>query len=481
MNTSKVGAKVWIFWLGCFALLTAVRLCHSDVLWADEAYGLAAARRMLEGGTLYRDIWFDKPPLYAWIYVLWGARTGWVLRLAGALFALLCCWLAARVARACFGPTEGYLAAAAMAFFLSFDHPVAMLSLAPDFLLIPFTLASVYALAVDRPWQAGALAAAGLLANTKALLLLPLTLLWKPAAWKATLAGFAVMVPVVWALTWGWQEPVWLWGTAYARETFLEHPLREGVRRTLNWAGFHAALAAGAGVFFFRAHPLRGRFGWWLALSLAAVCAGARFFPRYYLALLPVMTVAAARGWLLLPRRRAAILAAAALMVPALRFGTRHVAIWRGDPSAMRDLALFEDCRRAARKIHALARPGDTLFVWGYRPELNVLAGLPGATPFLDSQPLTGVLADRHLRVSVATLPELARRNRLELQKSSPTFIADGLGTLNPRLAITQYPDLRTWFSRYELVAQTAATRIYRLSAGRQDAAGEVSPRQPTP
>lgn len=465
MNKSKVRAEVWTFWLGCFAVPAAVRLCHSDVLWADEAYGLAGARRILEGAALYRDIWFDKPPLYAWIYLLWGARTGWVLRLAGALFALLCCRLAARVARACFGPAEGYLAAAAMAFFLSFDHPVAILSLAPDFLLIPFTLASVYALAADRPWQAGGLAAAGLLANTKALLLLPLILLWKPAAWKATLAGFVLMTSMVWALAWGWQEPVWMWGTSYARETFFEHPVREGLRRTLNWAGFHAALIVGAGVFFLRAHQLRRRFGLWLALSLAAVCAGARFFPRYYLALLPVLTVAAARGFLMLPRRRAAILAAAALMVPALRFGARHVATWRGQPSAMRDLALFEDCRQAARTIQALARPGDTLFVWGYRPELNVLAGLPGATPFLDSQPLTGVPADRHLRVSVATLPEMGARNRRELQKSSPTFIADGLGTLNPRLAITQYPDLRTWFARYELVAQTPATRIYRRSA----------------
>lgn len=465
MNGFRVKPRAWVFWLVCFALLAAVRLCHSDVLWADEAYGLAGARRVLEGAALYREVWFDKPPLYAWIYLLWGARGGWVLRIAGALFAWLCCWLAARAARACFGPREGYLAAAAMAFFLSFDHPVAILSLAPDLLLIPFTLTSVWALAAGKSWQAGAVAATGLLANTKALVLLPLVLLWKPEAWKRTLSAIALTASAVWILAWGWQEPVWAWGLAYARDTFLEDPIREGVRRTLNWAGFHAALVAGAVVFFSRPHGLRWRMGLWLVLSLGAVCAGARFFPRYYLALLPVLTVVAARGFRLLARKWAAIVLLFTLSVPAIRFGVRHVATWSRERAAMRDLALFEDCRAAADKIRALARPGDTLFVWGYRPELNVLAGLPGATPFLDSQPLTGVPADRHLRQSVvAFLPELARVNRRKLQSTSPTFVADGLGRLNPELAITQYPDLRGWLARYELVAETAGTRIYRLS-----------------
>ena len=67
----------------------------------------------------------------------------------------------------------------------------------------------------------------------------------------------------------------------------------------------------------------------------------------------------------------------------------------------MRDLALWADCREAAAKIRSLAHPA-TRFVWGYRPELNVLAGLRGATRFLDSQPLTGVLADRHLTLAPA-------------------------------------------------------------------------------
>jgi len=463
MKRFELRAGPALFWFGCFALLAAVRLCHSGVLWADEAYGMAGARRILEGAALYREVWFDKPPLYAWVYLPWGAQAGWVLRIAGALFALLCCWLAARTARELFGPREAYAAAAAMAFFLSFDHPVAILSLAPDFLLIPFALGSVWAIARGWPGLAGTVAASGLLAHTKAAILLPLLLLWQPRGWKRLVPAYAAAAAVVWILARGWEEPVWKWGLFYAGDTFLEHPFAEGVRRTVNWAGFHAALALGAAVFFWRPHPLRQRLALWLLISFAAVCAGARFFPRYYLALLPTLTVAAARGFFLIPRRWLTPLLVLTLAIPAVRFGARHVAIARGDAAAMRDLALFEDCREAAAKIRALARPGDTLFVWGYRPELNLLAGLPGGTPFLDSQPLTGVPADRHLRQSEPALPQLAARNRLRLTHTAPTFVADGLGPLNPQLAIDRYPDLAKWLGQYELVERTAAAAIYRL------------------
>ncbi len=153
---------------------------------------------------------------------------------------------------------------------------------------------------------------------------------------------------------------------------------------------------------------------------------------------------------------------AVTLLVPAARFGVRHWGVYREQPAAMRDLALWADCREAAARIRSLARSGDTLFVWGYRPELNVLAGLPGAAAFLDSQPLTGVLADRHLTVSAAAAPEIARRNRQQLIQTQPTFIADGLGPYNPALAISRYEDLRAWLSHYTLVASTTGTRIYR-------------------
>ncbi len=462
MSESERRLRRALFWGACFALLLAVRLCHWDVLWVDEAYGIAGARRILEGAALYRDLWFDKPPLYAWVYLAWGAATGLPLRVGGAVFALLCCWLAYRAAGALFTRREGYAAAVAMAFFLSFDHPVTVISLAPDLLLLPFALGAVWALAAGRVATAGCCAAAGLLANAKALVLLPLIVLWRPRAWQRSLASYAVTAAVVWLLAAGWGEPVWEWGAVYSRQTFVSHPVREGVLRTLNWAGFHLALVIAAALYFWRRDPQRLHLAAWVALALVMVAAGARFYPRYYFALLAPMVVAAARGACLIRSRFLIAAVALALAVPAVRFGARHVGTFRREPAAMRDLTMWAECREAAAAIRAQASPGDTLFVWGYRPELNVMAGLRGATRFLDSQPLTGVIADRHLTSTEPAFEELARRHRQELAGTAPTFIADGLGPYNPALGVTRFEDLRVWLTSYELAAQTKGFHIYR-------------------
>ncbi|MGQ9916292.1 MAG: glycosyltransferase family 39 protein [Bryobacteraceae bacterium] len=462
MSTPAARFHKPLFWGACSLLLLLARLCHLHVLWVDEAYGIAAARRILEGAALYRDVWFDKPPLYAWIYLLWGAQTGWPLRLGGALFALLSCWLAFRAAAALFTPREGYAAAAALAFFLSFDHPFALIPLAPDLLLVPFAFATVWALAAGRATAAGLCAAAGLLANTKALFLLPLALVWHPRQWWRLFAAWAAGAAAAWLLAWGWEEPVWIWGAAYSREALFPDPFRQAVLRTLNWSGFHFALIAAAALYFAHREPYRLRLAAWIALGLAAVAAGARFFPRYYFALLAPLAITAGRGF---QRIRTCWLTTVLLLslgVPAARFGSRHLGVLFETPAAMRDLAMWTECWEAAAAIRARAAPGDTLLVWGYRPELNVLAGLPGATRFLDSQPLTGVLADRHLSDAHATFPELARRHRQELVRSSPVFVADGLGPYNPQLAISRFDDLRPWLARYELVAETPGFRIYR-------------------
>ncbi len=424
---------------------------------------MAAARRILEGTPLYRGLWFDKPPLYAWIYLPCGGLDGWPLRLLGAVFALLCCWLAARAAETMFDRREGFAAAALMAFFLCFDHPSGLISLAPDQLLIPFSLGMVWAAAAGQPMLAGALAAAGLLANGKALLFLPLLLAWRPREAARIVAGFAPAAAAVWISAAGWWEPVWRWGAMYSREGLFANPVKEGVMRTLNWGGFHLAVLALAVPAVVRKHKHQRLLVLWLGVSLIIVITGFRFFPRYYFQLLPACVLAAAPAAAAPRQRWATLLLAAALAVPAIRFGGRHVATLRNDPAAMRDLALYEDAKQAAKALALRSRLHETLFVWGYRPELNVISYLPGASRFLDSQPLTGVIADRHLTSTQVSAPELAARSRRELTQSRPTFIADGLGPMNPALAITQYPDLRQWLSAYAVVARTDTFRIYQL------------------
>src|SRR5258707_3935347 len=102
------------------AVLVASRLCHFSVLWADDNLPLAAALEVARGKTLYRDVWFDKPPLVAWLDLAWGARAGVLLRLAGAAYVVACAAAAWKFAQAKWGDREGIFAASFAAFFLTF-------------------------------------------------------------------------------------------------------------------------------------------------------------------------------------------------------------------------------------------------------------------------------------------------------------------------------------------------------------------------
>src|SRR5215469_5565485 len=83
--------KAFWFWTVIAAVLLASRLCHAYILWADEDYHLAAAIQILHGKMLYRDLWYDKPPLAALLTLLFAARDGWPLRVAGTVIALASC------------------------------------------------------------------------------------------------------------------------------------------------------------------------------------------------------------------------------------------------------------------------------------------------------------------------------------------------------------------------------------------------------
>ena len=461
------------FFLILFSLLAAARLCHVGILWAEEDLPMAAAAQMQAGKALYRDIWFDKPPLLPAVYRLWRARPGWPLRLAGALYGLLACALAWRFAADLWGAAEARWAAALMAFFLVFDTPSAVTPLAADLLMLAPHLAAVWLAWRGRPFWSGVAAGVAFSINSKGLVVLAACALWSYRSLPALLAGFAV--PNLMIAAWlgsqqalePYYEQVWKWGRVYAARTFVENPIRNALARTSAWLGFHAALAIGA-LWFARKSGSRDRWKWagWLALSLVAVAAGWRFFPRYFFQILPALTLTGARGICLLPPKARAILIGLALLVPLGRFGPRYVLLARdlaaGREHEWADVAMDRDSRHAASIARSLAHPPDTLFVWGFRPELYVYTGLPAATRFLDSQPLTGVPADRHLIDSAPVTPELAAASRLELIRSRPTLILEGLGPYNPALAIGRYPDLAPWLADYHLIARTRETILYR-------------------
>jgi hypothetical protein len=439
--------------------MAAARFTHVDLLWIEEAYPMAAAAEVLRGHALYRDIWFDKPPLYALIYTLWAVAPGWPLRLAGAFFVCLSSFVSWRCVRGLAGERAGQIAAALMAVYLTFDIPSSVMALAPDLLTVPLHLGAICLAISRRAFASGFCAGVALLFNGKAVFIALACLLW--AAPLEFLAGFALpnAAAVLVLLTTGalenyWKQ-VWVWGARYSADTFITSPVQEGFLRTANWMGFHATLTIGTVIAFSK------RFSWriagWMCISFIAVCAGLRFFPRYYFHLLPVFLVAGTQGIMLLrPKWRAVILCLA--LIPAARFGPRYVSLALGDRT-WSDLALMNDSRAAAAIVREVARPGDRMLVWGYRPDIFVFAGVPAATPYLDSQPLTGVLADRHLTTSKPSMIDMIRGNRKTAAKARPEIVVDGLGSLNPELSLTQFPDLHA--GDYEVAGKTKFSTVY--------------------
>jgi hypothetical protein len=452
------------------AAVVAARLCHSSILWADDNLPLAAAMEVARGKVLFRDVWFDKPPLVAWADLLWGARPGVALRLAGAAYVLAVAAMARQFARAIWTEREGLFAACLAAFFLTFGLPSAVVPLASDMLLILPHFTAVYFAWRGRPFWSGIAAGVGLLCSSKAVFVLAACALWQWRSLPLLLAGFAV--PNAVAVAWMWANgsaaeyyrQVWQWGSIYAANTFIVHPLSEGIKRTADWFGFQSALAVGAIVAWKRDRDWRMPL--WSALAFAGVVLGLRFFPRYYFLLLPPLTIAAARGWALLSNLRLARITAVALLpflllIPFLRFAPRYIMLALHEPWS--DLAIDDDSRDAGAKLRSLARPGDTLFVWGFRPDIFIYSGLPAGTRFLESQAISGALADRHLFSTQSLAPDFIAPNRRELIASHPTWIVDGLGPFNPALALDRQPYLADWMARYAAVARTSFSIVYRL------------------
>ncbi len=455
--------------------LAALRLCHIHVLWSDEDYHLAAALQILDGKLPYRDFWYDKPPLSALYYMLIAGHPGWPLRLLDTTYVLAACFLVYKLGRAWWGICEARTAALLLAFSLAFYLPGAVVGFAADALMILPHLAAIFYALTGRAALAGLWGAIAFLVNVKGLFVLAVCALWLPGSLGSLGLGF--MLPLVafggvalLSGTWpGYWEQVWRWGWVYAEQSPVSKPLWNGVVRSLHWMGFHTALAGGAIFSLTNSKPDRWKAVTWIGLSLAAVGLGMRFVPHYYLQLLPPVVVIGSRGLVLAWRRNrtvTAILAGVALLVPFVRFAPRYFSLGyedlTGEPIRWQDAALDLDAEQAAAEINSRVRPGDTLFVWGYRPDIYVYTRLVSDGRFWDSQPLTGVPADRHLQETKPIYGGTAARNRQELGATHPTWVVDGLGLLNPNLAPGVFPELRPWLAQYRVVGRTNLCLIYR-------------------
>ncbi len=438
-----------------FAILLAAHLRHAGVLWAEEDLPLAVALQMKRGAVIYRDVWFDKPPLVPAIYLLWGAVTGPALRIAGAIYALIACLLAFGISRKLWSEKEGYWAAALLAFFLTFDTHSAVLPLAADLLLLVPHLAAILFAVRRQAFASGVAAGIGFLFNAKAAFVLAACAVFLGPAGLLLLAiGF--VLPNAVALGYlaaagalpAYIDQVWRWPARYAGSPVVANPIANGMLRTANWLGFHAAVAIAAVVFWWRERDWK--FIAWAALCYVGVVLGWRFFPRYFFLLLPALLIPASS------QRRTLALTVILLGIPLGRFSPHYLSL-----ANWSDLALDQDSRAASQLALKSAHPGSTLYVWGYRPEMFVYTKLKPATKYLECQALTGVPADRHLTQSSVVLTEGTHEAREELVRAMPDILIDGLSLYNSALSMSNYPELKPWLKNYRESGRTTGSVVY--------------------
>jgi 4-amino-4-deoxy-L-arabinose transferase-like glycosyltransferase len=418
------------------ALLLALVLASLPILLyppgRDQAAYANIGQAILRGGLPYVDMWDIKPPpiyyLYALAIGLFGAN-GAALRLLDLLLmppALLALY---SLGLGLGGRALGLWAAALMGVFL-FSEPFTNLSQSDSLALLPSVLlawASLRALAHPtdsreaRLWAALAGGLGGLLIWFKpqyAALALAWALLAlvqrRRLVWGEALAfagGGLLLAGGLLALAWGAglldDMLIVASGTASynaaGAASLLEGFLHYGAWRWGQWgvllilAGLWwparlLALRSGAAP-----QPLWGAMGLWLLGGLAFLFVQGLFFDTHWLPLLPPLALLAAGALLdiarLLPRALARLggLSLAALLSaillgntwwPALGYLTGQqdqAAYWRrfqgNDYKPWESLALLDYLRPRVA-------PGDTLYVYGFRPEIAFLGGYRPATRF---------------------------------------------------------------------------------------------------
>jgi Dolichyl-phosphate-mannose-protein mannosyltransferase len=489
---------------GIILLTVAIRLpslLHPRAIDSEEMYSVVA-NEIVDGGRPYADAVERKPPLLFWTYAA-------VFKIAGkfnwkALHIVALAWtlcaLAGLYVIGCllFDRATGLIAALFYSVFqpwwtwktLSFDGEMLM------------NLSIIWACAIVfrrnssrlRPelFAAGAfLGAAFLLKQPAAIAAVPLAIYLLLPSYRASrsltrtnsivqaatlTAGFFAVLGLVTIVLWkqGILHDAFYW-------TIADHDIphvfwEKGISLTLTFTGICLPLIVGAII------ACRDKDEVWagktaertallglLAASAIGAAAGARFYPHYYVQLIPPLALLAAPYyarlwsqtiqppyWLLRPKVTYLWLV---LTVIAL-----SIAHWIG---------LASRCApsEAGRYLFAHSDPADRIFVWGQSPEIYLDAHRRPACRYITTFPLTGY-------VFGGPIPGFDTRSRImpgawaileqDFARHPPTYIVDvHPGPKSAYYPVKNFPILAKLLKeRYQPVVRTADGVIYRMRDG---------------
>lgn len=483
----------------------------------DQGMYANIARSILNGGLPYIDMWDIKPPAIYYVYALGIAAFGpgaGALRLLDLVTVPVTLaglyWLALWL-------TDGDRRAALLAGVLFpvfyFTETFASLTQSDAIVTLPMTLAVVCVVQAGRQplgarralaWAglAGALCALTIwFKHYYALFVLALVAghIWARGrvpmreALAFSLGGLPVgALPLAYFVVTGvWAEMLIVaQGTAQYNaqafsgfDAFVAQMWNYVVFRWWHW-GLLLVLALGWLVIpGARAHRRRWRLvGLWLAAGLGFVLVQAKGFDTHWLPMLPplvLLAAAASAGALsLLPvtalRRAALLVAVVGLCVIVVK--DTWLRAWpylTGAEGQMAYYARFQandlkpnESLRVVRYLQRRTTPGDTLYVWGFRPEVHYLTGLRPATRFQAQFPLASdYYPERWRQENVDVLWAALPPYVLVLQADYMRWVT-GRDDDSAWMLAHDYPALNDWLiCNYERTTEMGDFIIWRRAA----------------
>jgi Dolichyl-phosphate-mannose-protein mannosyltransferase len=487
--------------LGIVLLTVAIRLpslLHPQPIDSEAMYSVVA-NEIVDGGRPYADAVERKPPLLFWTYAAIfkvAGKFNWkalhFVALAWTLCAMSGLYL---IGRELFDRNTGLVAALFYGVFqplwmwktLSFDGEMVM--------NLPIILAWAIAFRQTSSRLRPELFAAGALLATA-------FLLKQPAAIAAVPLGIYLLLPSYRAsrrltrtnsiiqatmLTAGFfaalgSVAIILWKQGILRDAFYwtvaDHDIphvfwQKGIVHTLAFLGVCLPLVIGAimacrdqsKIWAGKAAERTALFGL-LAASAIGAAAGARFYPHYYVQLIPPLVLLAAPyytrlwsrtmqppHWLLRP---AVTYAWLALTIVAFSIGDWTALAPRRVPS------------EAGRYLSTHSDPDDRIFVWGQTSKIYLDAHRRPACRYIATFPLTG-------HIFGGPIPGFDTRSRIlpgawaileqDFARHPPAYIVDVQA--DPKTAeypVKNFPILAKLLKeRYQPVAHTAEGVIYRM------------------
>ena len=486
--------------LGIILLTVAIRLpslLHPQPIDSEAMYSVVA-NEIVDGGRPYADAVERKPPLLFWTYAAIfkvAGKFNWKALHIVALVWTLCAMAGLYViCRELFDSNTGLIAA----FFYGVFQPwLTWKNLSFDAeMLMNLPIIWAWAIAFRRSssrlrpelFAAGALlGAAFLLKQPAAIAAVPLGIYLLLPSYRASrslprinsiiqaamlTAGFFAVLGLATIVLWKQRilHDAFYW-------TIADHDVphvfwQKGIVITLTFLGACLPLVIGAimacrdkNEIWARKTAERTALLGLLVASAIGAAAGARFYPHYYVQLIPPLALLAtpyyARLWSRVIRPPHWFLRPgvtyAWLIVTIIVFSIQH---WTG-------LAPRRVPSEAGRYLSTHSSPEDRIFVWGQTPEVYLDAYRRPAARYITTFPLTGYVfggptpgLDTRSRI----LPRAWTNLERDFARHPPIYIVDVQSTKTAQYPVKNFPILAKLLAeRYQPVAHTAEGVIYRI------------------